>query len=941
MSDLVDRPILRRYLSNVRDWHGYIRFLGLPDLRDNRDILIDRLFVEPLLMDRHISADEDPSSWLGEAETVFEVLKTGRPIVLLGDPGTGKSTLLNYLVWMLSRPTQRNWAERMGDWLLPLPMVLRELVLRDVTDFYGLLDAFLNHAMSEPLREGDYLKQILHNGQALLLLDGIDELGDRAAREDLRSAVLDGMTLYPNCKWLLSSRVVGYDEVPFNEPGACLATISSPIGQFLKKNPSRLNVSSLPQDEMSEVHKQSQKSYVSTILTRYIAPFDDERIAEFSRNWYIQREAATVRAGRDATHLVRAVQADDAIHRLARIPNLLTMMALIHRIEATLPDGRALLYERIAEAYLETIDKHKGVYSGAYNLPEKRRWLARVGYEMQRRRSQGIDDRKLGDESALLVSAESVVLWLKEEMRQLRGTNDGMSAEEFLDFIGRRSGLFLPRGEDRYAFVHLSFQEYFAAVALEEEVTGIRWARKERTRLGLKRRSLSARAEHVAWAETFAFLFELLASKGEWYKDLIDVIFGRNFSKVERQKPKPRTMNLVRMLMRLVVNQHSGLSAESKESAIRCSIRTVLRHDLLNQFGSLGLFYDRYSQTLLQDLLGKDSEWNKKVVKIVAEQANDIGVDSLRFAKTGIADIGPLAEFCTLKSLNLSDSKVTDITPLGGLTALEFLNLAYTEIGDFRPLAKLEKLTSLNLEGTRIIQLDPLAGLTKLESLDFDNTQVADLNPLSSLVSLSSLHLSSTLVVDLSPLSNLVSLVSLYLNNTEVVDLSPLGGLKMLKSLGVGGANVKDLRVLASLTTLESLSLCDTRVSDLSALANHSALESLDLEGTQVTDVGPLAGLKKLNFLDLRGTSVSDLSPLSEHSALISLTLWDTEVSDVSSLSGLTSLQRLDLDGTNVSDIDPLVGLKDLQILDLRHTPVSEAATEYLKVVLPKCNIQV
>ena len=90
MSDLVGRPFLRKYLSNVRDWHGYVRFLGLPDLRDNRDILIDRLFVEPLLMDRHISADEDPSSWLDEAETIFEVLKTGKPVVLLGDPGTGK-----------------------------------------------------------------------------------------------------------------------------------------------------------------------------------------------------------------------------------------------------------------------------------------------------------------------------------------------------------------------------------------------------------------------------------------------------------------------------------------------------------------------------------------------------------------------------------------------------------------------------------------------------------------------------------------------------------------------------------------------------------------------------------------------------------------------------------------------------------------------------------
>ena len=50
--DFFENPVIRPYLSNVRDWQGYIRFLGLPDRRENPDILIDRLFVEPLLTTR-------------------------------------------------------------------------------------------------------------------------------------------------------------------------------------------------------------------------------------------------------------------------------------------------------------------------------------------------------------------------------------------------------------------------------------------------------------------------------------------------------------------------------------------------------------------------------------------------------------------------------------------------------------------------------------------------------------------------------------------------------------------------------------------------------------------------------------------------------------------------------------------------------------------------
>ena len=824
----------------------------------------------------------------------------------------------------------------MGDWLLPLPMVLRELVLRDVTDFRGLLDAFLNHAMSEPLREGDYLQRMLTNGQVFLLLDGIDELGDRAARENLRSAVLDGISLYPNCKWLLSSRIVGYDEVRFNEQDNGGHTTSSNYSnQPEKKLPSWVNLLRLSGDETPEIHKTTQKADTRTILTRYIAPFDDERIAAFSRNWYAQREAAAVRAGRDAAHLVRAVHADDAIHRLARIPNLLTMMALIHRIEATLPDGRALLYERIAEAYLETIDKHKGVYSGAYNLLQKRRWLARVGYEMQRRRSKDVDDREYGDESALLVDADSVILWLKEEMIQLEETVNGMSAEEFLDFIGRRSGLFLPRGEGRYAFVHLSFQEYFAAVALEEEVTGIKWARKERTRLGLKRNTLTDQAEHVAWAETFAFLFELLASRGEWYEDLLDTVFGKQFSRILKRKPRPRVMNLVRILLRLVVNQHSGLSAEKKDAAVMWSIRTALQADSSNGV------YPRYTPTLLEGLLGEDANWNTRIVKIVVEQAMDIGASALHFSKTRVSNLKPLSDLTTLKSLNLRSSKVIDITPLNKLTALESLNLAYTQIKEFGPLSNLIMLVSLDLECTEIVQLEPLSGLTKLESLDLDGTRVTDLSSLSKLVSLVSLRLDSTEVADLRPLAGLTALETLDLDDTKVADLAPLTGLVALKSLALQRTKILDLRPLADLKQLGSLDLRDTQVSDLSPLSDLSALKSLDLDGTQVADIAPLAGLTKLDVLDLRGTKVSDLSPLSNLSALRVLTLWDTAVTDLTSLAGLTSLQRLDLDSTNVSDIDPLVGLIGLRWLDLRRTAVTQKAAGQLNRMLPKCNIQV
>ena len=907
IAGLVENPPLREYLRNVRDWHGYVRFLGLPDRRDNPDVLIDRLFVEPLLTRRHVSPDEEPSSWIDDAKTIFDVLKLGRPTVLLGDPGTGKSTLLNYLVWLLARPTGDIGTEQIGSWLLPVPMVLRELSLRNVTSFDGLLNAFLTHPMSEPLRESGYLRSMIEEGSALILLDGIDELGDPTARKNLRDAVFEGFGRHPRCRWLLSSRIVGYDEVPFDRKQNPHSVLSELPPEALKKAPRSESRKLLVQQGLADPLQTEREFEDGYVITRYIAPFDDRRIEEFARNWYVQREAAATRAGEDATHLVRAVHADQAILRLARVPNLLTMMALIHRIEATLPHGRALLYGRIAEAYLESIDKFRGVYSSAYNLPQKRRWLARVGYEMQRRRSTDQAQTNGPDESELLVESKDVLSWLQEEMGHGGGNSEDMSAEEFLDFVGRRSGLFLPRGEGRYAFVHLSFQEYFAAVALEREVTGLNWARGKRTPLRLDRKNLADWAGQSAWGETFSFLFELLASKEDWHADLLDTVFGPNFSQLKGNVPDDPVMNRALLLARLAINPRSGL-ARMRDEAIIAAVRLELRHEYAR-------VYSPRLSSVFEVLLRDDPD--RKILGLISAQAKRLGIRALSLAQTQVSDLGSLANLTTLETLDLWDTQVSDLEPLAHLTALETLVLWDTQVSDLEPLAHLTVLETLDLWGTQVSDLGSLANLTTLETLDLGHTQVSDLEPLEHLTTLETLDLGHTQVSDLEPLEHLTTLETLDLGHTRVSDLEPLEHLTALKSLDLGHTRVSDLEPLEHLTALKSLDLGHTQVSDLWSLEHLTALKSLDLSGTQVSDLKSLAHLTALESLDLSETQVSDL--------------W--------SLEHLTALKLLDLSGTQVSDLKSLAHLTALKTLDLRNAQVPERMVSELQESLPECHI--
>ena len=832
MSDLFENPALRAYLSNVRDWHGYVRFLGLPDRRDNPDVLIDRLFVEPLLTRRYVSPDDDPSSWIEGAETVFDALKSDRPVMLLGDPGTGKSTLLNYLVWLLARPTGDLWTERMGAWLLPVPMVLRELHIRGATDFDGLLQAFLSHAMSKPLGDGSYLREMLAKGQGFILLDGIDEIADPRVRKDLRSAVFDGFARYPRCRWLLSSRIVGYDEAPFDSASDLPAERLTRSELRIESSKRSLRGEGPKMPLPQGIHESSDTARgfdEGTVVVRYVAPFDDQRIRAFARNWYVQREAAATRAGEDATHLVRAVHADGAILRLARVPNLLTMMALIHRIEATLPHGRALLYERIAEAYLESIDKFRGMYSGAYNLALKRRWLARVGYEMQRRRLADQLSASGVDESELLAESGEVISWLDDETDQ--GTSEGMSAEGFLDFLGRRSGLFVPRSERRYAFAHLSFQEYFAAVALEREVTGPNWARGEQTLLGLKRDDLRKWAGQSTWRETFAFLFELLASREDWHADLLNAVFGERFSGFASttEATDVSDLNRAQLLGRLVVNPRSGLPRDKERHAISAAVGPALLRQPRTE-------HEQQSYGVFVDLLGDDSDWNARVLRVTRERLDELHVQALNLAGTRLSNLAPLANFSMLRFLDLNATRVSDLTPLANLGSLISLDVGETPVSDLAPLANLITLRALYSARTSVSDLAPLADLTALETLFLWRTSVSDLVPLANLTALKALPLGQTSVSDLAPLANLTSLVKLDLWQTSVSDLAPLANLTSLVELDLWQTSVSDLAPLANLTSLVKLDLWQTSVLDLTPLANLRALRDLDLRGTLVPE---------------------------------------------------------------------------------------------------------
>lgn len=889
---------LLSYFEEVAKWHGYVRFLGLPHLREDPDQPLAEVFVEPFLSRQPVPGDLTPSRWRRSVQPALAAIAAMPRLVVLGDPGAGKSTLVSWIAWSLSQPRPNQWRDRLGP-LIPLPFVLRELAPRPGLTWEGLLGAFLAHPVAAHLGGAERLYDLLERGQGFLLLDGIDEIGSLETRMELRRVVVELSLIFRHCRFLVTSRIVGYEQVSFDQV--------ADDGKAAVPGEVREN-GSLHASPWGEL--------------RYVAPLDDNQIEQFARRWYERREAAEGLREKGATDLLAAIHGSEATLRLARNPNLLTLMALIHRVQRRLPHGRALLFEKITEAYLDSIDSFRGIQEVNYSFAEKKRWLARVAFEMQRRGHEELKKKaKRADRQGreILASREEVRGWILAAMEGTSHGRDPAAAERYLDYIGRRSGLLLPRSEGLFGFTHLSFQEYFAAAYLAEQITSPRWMRGHAAP-GTHREDLRKYAGEEAWREALVLLCELLAERPEWLGEVVDSMFGEGFAALCQSWTKAQTRS-AELLAEIAGDPYGGLSKERRRLAWKTCWRWVW--EVSQKQALIGEVNRR--------LTGVDADEAAEMWSIFAEVAAEKPErTTLNLAGASITKNTPWPALHRLHTLSLKGAGIEDLSMLSELSNLRDLDLSRTPVSDLAPLRRLRNLESLSLSYTAVIEASPLRQLHLLRDLDLSGGLMFDFAWLRGLRTLKLLNLRACELDDLRPLEGLVMLQMLNIAATTVKDLSPLRGLRKLQDLRLGQTGVSDLGPLALLHALSSLDLSETTVSDLSPLRGLHALVELDLHASHVFDLAPLASLDRLLSLNLDETHVADLTPLQNLSNLGALLLQRTDVSDLAPLRALRSLMALDLSHTKIRDLSPLRDLKNLIELDLSGTCITDIKPLYL-----------
>ena len=347
---------------------------------------------------------------------ILEVVEdpSSRKVVVLGDPGSGKSLLLQALVL--------RWAERMGpmdgETRLPLLIELRDYArLRHQGEVTGFLE-YLSRAESIRWQfEKEGLERWLRHNPSRVMFDGLDEVFDPVLRREVATAIHRFADTYPSAQVLVSSRVIGFQHQSWGDEG---------FRQYM------------------------------------LQELDDAQIETFLRHWHQAAYEDGLKGERKQAQLTEALAHSPAIHQLAGNPLLLTMMAILNRTQE-LPRDRSELYNQCARLLLHqwktdaAFTSDPALANAHLNYKDKRELLMRIAWSLQAS-PKGL--------AGNLIEEGHLERTLIEGLRGFADPRPDRVARALIKQLRGRNFMLCSVGGDNYAFVHRTFLEYFCAVAI-------------------------------------------------------------------------------------------------------------------------------------------------------------------------------------------------------------------------------------------------------------------------------------------------------------------------------------------------------------------------------------------------------------------------------------------------------------------------------------------
>jgi len=402
---------------------------GIPDLGDRMLPELPRVFVMPRVRSLGGMEREREERREQKLPTAGEVFRGGSGrLVFLGKPGAGKTTLLRYLGLSFVKPLP--WAKDLGSYV-PVYFEIRKLdkavQQAPKLDLWAYFHDYCRGQLGLTLPDR-FFETYMAGGQLLVLFDGLDEVASDARRGALVDLIAwFSADLPEGNRVVVTSRVAAYWRTP------------------------------LPPQDFQHFE---------------LVDFEEEEMRAFLRQWYEVREPNPQQVKKLADDLWQAIQ-EPSVRSIAGNPLILTMIALIHRAETKLPEGRALLYDKCTECLLDLwtaakqdLDEIPGLKGFA--LRDKRRVLGQIAYDAQLE-APG-EQRQAG----VLIDQDQLARQLETFVRsEITSQQAGHVAEVLLNALRGRDGVLAEQQTGQFGFLHKTFQEYFAGWHIAENASGV------------------------------------------------------------------------------------------------------------------------------------------------------------------------------------------------------------------------------------------------------------------------------------------------------------------------------------------------------------------------------------------------------------------------------------------------------------------------------------